>query len=229
VIGRICQIELRVFLLRRFKAKGTDLPDGIAKSWVRPRRHTEETSDPRSELTFSETRLWVAWSIVGLLAGQGLDRVVTNPCPKEDDIWLSQLVRCRAWETAPTLILPWTTLGKPRSSLGGAPVRMPLPMAGLPLPGLRLQGNRGARGTDLRADGHSNGSVAVKTPRTGVGQSDNNVRRPVRWRPDLGNRCTKIGAGRKVAHVCRERGAVGTREDLYVLCTSSGINRILSK
>ena len=32
----------------------------------------------------------VAWGIVGPLAVQGLDRVVTNPCPREDDICLSQ-------------------------------------------------------------------------------------------------------------------------------------------
>ena len=37
-----------------------------------------------------------------------------------------------AWETAPTLILPFTTLGNPRSSVATMLGIMPLPMAGLP-------------------------------------------------------------------------------------------------
>jgi len=36
----------------------------------------------------------VAWGIVGLLPGQGVDRVTTDPCPEEADDCL-----CRAVQT----------------------------------------------------------------------------------------------------------------------------------
>src|SRR5271165_2404392 len=51
------------------------------------------TFDSWSDLTFSEIHRRVAWGMVGLLAGQQLDCAITNPCPKETDICLSQVAQ----------------------------------------------------------------------------------------------------------------------------------------
>ena len=53
------------------------------------------TFDSRRDWTFSEIHRRVDWDIVGLLAGTGLDRVITNPCPREADICLSHAHRIR--------------------------------------------------------------------------------------------------------------------------------------
>src|SRR5579871_1852950 len=56
-------------------------------------------------------------------------RVLTSSVPSGSDELGGD---CGIKLTAPTLIVPLVTLGRPRSSLAGAPLRMPLPMAGLP-------------------------------------------------------------------------------------------------
>src|SRR5262249_5167542 len=46
----------------------------------------------------------VVWGIVGHLAGHGLDRAITNPCPKKDDICLPQTAELTC--EIPSAILP---------------------------------------------------------------------------------------------------------------------------
>src|SRR4051812_32342426 len=51
------------------------------------------TFDSRRDRTFSEIHLRVDWDTVGLLVGTGLDRAITNRCPREADVCLSSCTK----------------------------------------------------------------------------------------------------------------------------------------